>query len=248
MKQPAKKSPIRLSIVTMGLIALSTSAQAAVTVTETVAEENFGNGSLFDTIDEVAYPAVTYSDISFPQKASGSMAQTMTTGNQGINVSMIELMTRFELDPENRDLNLPLTLHVFEVADALAVGLDVPTTTLLTESFTINDMRDTDHLLRIELNPGTSLALAANTSYAFYLDVSDPALEGQFAFLRTTSGDGDGGSIYAGGAFYENGTIKSDGARDAGLALTGTFIVPEPSGVVLIGLGLLCCGRRRRSS
>lgn len=239
------KGPFAASLTALGMVAVSTSAQAAVTATETIAEENFGDGAVFDTIDEISYPLVTYSDISFSQNTSGSLAQTMTTGSQGIDVSLIELMTRYELDPEDRTQVLPLTLHVFEVADAQAATLTVPASPLLTESFTVTDMRDTDHLLRIALDTGTTLLLEANTSYAFYMDVSDPSLGGQFAFLRTTSGAGDSGSIYAGGAFYQDDAIKTGGARDAGLALRGT-LVPEPSSAALLGLGGLALILRRR--
>ncbi|MBK1829983.1 PEP-CTERM sorting domain-containing protein [Verrucomicrobiaceae bacterium R5-34] len=231
---PSFKNTLFIATVSAGLFAFASAVQATVIVSDTTVEGNFGDDALFATDAD-------NSIFSYAQKTTGSLAQTITTGAQGIDVSVIELMFESTLDAGGVDMDL--TLHVFEVVDPAAATLVVPGSTLLTESFTWELVGGDNHLMRIAPSGGTSLILEANTSYAFYMDVSADTAADIFEWHRSTGEPGP----YDGGIMYQDGTPKSSGTKDLALALDGTFIpVPEPSTTGLLGLGGLALLLRRR--
>ena len=174
----------------------------------------------------------TADSFTFAPRTTGSLAQTVTIGAESIALETVNLT--YENNNTTDDATLPM--HIFEVADSYADSISVPETTLLTETFVTPNVGNTNTLLTITLD--TPLALAANTSYAVYFDVSDSSANANFEWFRSTSNTG--GDIYAGGAFYQDDNIKTGGERDGSLALTGGAFGPQnpdvlqaPNGMVI---------------
>lgn len=140
-----------------------------------------------------------------------------------------------------------MTVTIFEVADVMATTI-TPGNTVFSSTFTFPapvGSSGSDTIARLDLSSTVALNASVGTSgYAIQLtEASGSSFNPGFEWLRTGS---TAGSVYAGGAGYEDGSIISSGARDFDLAISS---VPEPASLSLfaaLSAAMLFMSSRRR--
>lgn len=196
--------------------------------------ESNANASDYDLhVNNGAFSTGLLANQGHNESADSSMAQTMTTGASGFEFQNIHVVY-------SASNSVPVTLHIFEVADVAAGMLSVPGTTLVSETFDVPI--SADHLALLSIQLDNTVTLAANTGYAFYFDVSADGLikEDGLTWWRSGSTSGD---FYAGGMFYDEGEPKTLGTRDGLIALDA---IPEPatlSFIAMFSIGLILSRR-----
>ena len=157
----------------------------------------------------------------------GSLAQTFQV--QGSSLTVRSIFLRYRNDSASTgDLEVDMT--IFTVDDVLASTIADPPpgtgATLFSETVSFPEAlgSSTNRVAHIVLD--TPLNLPANTGdegYAVFFSGN-----GSFEWFRTGS---TAGSVYAFGAFYEDGDWKNGGERDATLTLSS--VIPEPTTLLL---------------
>jgi hypothetical protein len=186
------------------------------------------------------------------QGAGQTFAHTFRTGASGFQLDMIDIYSggkagadlRLNIYPEPVGGNAADGfVNTSFSTDLLGGGAGIPVTVFGSGGL---------QYIRLDLTGTDEITLAPNTKYAIELDV----LSGQMSWQR-------GGEVYGDGNFYTgateggfNGTPPANnrgerfnvagGTRDGGIALYA--VIPEPSSIVLFGVGFvgLMLGRRVR--
>jgi len=227
---PGSKSPNQplralRTCLALGVVAALTPALHAAT---TITTEPSSLGTLFPAVADVIVATPSTAGL-FAQGASVSLSQTVQSSGFDLKTIYIQYQ---DVDGQTFDLN------IFTVAD-VSDGSLLPVSTILTETITL-PATTARTVAAIELDLPLTLAANGGTDgYAVHLATADNTMQ----WLRTGS---TAGSVYGGGVAYQDGLIKSSGARDFVMALD-SLPVPEPSSAALLGIGFLLMVGRLRS-
>ncbi len=169
------------------------------------AEDRISFGVSFPDSAEVI--AATPSQSGFGDDANVSLAQTFTVTNAFAAQS---IYLAYEND-NNGNVDWDMTVTLFAVTNLQAATLVPEGSNLYSGTFTFPAVGGSDTIVRIDMAEPVYLEAGG---YAVQINEASGAdFNPGWEWLRPTS------DVYAGGVMYEDGNIKSDGARDLCLAV-----------------------------